>query len=361
MIWIRADANREIGAGHVMRCLAVADSFLQLGEQVLFLTADEAAASLLSEHGCKHRILHTDYKNCEEELPILFSLMEKERPGLLLVDSYFVTERYLASLRRKVRTAYLDDRFAFSYPVDCLINYNLYGDSAFYKGYKQTDQKMPLFLLGPKYAPLREEFVNVPYWVRETVKQVLITTGGSDTYDLAGKFLKVLLADPVASGFSYQVVSGAFNPHLPELLKLEQRNPQVRIRQNVKNMAKLMQDCDLAISAGGSTLYELCAVGVPFLCFSFAQNQEQAVQAFAQQGITCYGGNFQEAKEGLFKELTEHFVQLAGDKEMRITYSRRERELMPESGATKLAKELLTCLTVVGDYAIVNQENQGCG
>ena len=82
MIWIRADANREIGTGHVMRCLSIAAALNKLGQQVCFLTADQGAAALLAAKGQAYRVLGSDYRRMEGELPILEKLFaERRRKG----------------------------------------------------------------------------------------------------------------------------------------------------------------------------------------------------------------------------------------------------------------------------------------
>lgn len=102
MIWIRADANREIGSGHIMRCLSVATELKKRGEQVIFVTADEAAAELLSQRGQAFYALHTDYRDMEAELSILLPRLTQEKPGVVLVDSYFATDSYLTQLSNVV-------------------------------------------------------------------------------------------------------------------------------------------------------------------------------------------------------------------------------------------------------------------
>ena len=344
MIWIRADANRDIGAGHIMRCLSVAKALQDMGEEVLFLVADEASGKLLAERDQAYRVLHSPYRELERELPTLLSLLQTERPKLFLLDSYFVTKEYLKQVGSQVKTAYLDDCGMLPYPVDILVNYNIYGDQIDYRSMfadDGSDKEMQL-LFGPSYAPLRPEFSQASYTVRDRVENVLVTTGGSDQYNLAGRFLDCALADDAVRGLHYHVVSGAFNPHISKLIHMSEKYKNIHIHQNVKNMAALMQDCDLAISAGGSTLYELCAIGVPFLCFSFVSNQEQIVQSFFEQGITCYGGNYKEAKESLFQELTEQLVKLVSDPQLRLAQSERQRKLVDARGAARLAGKLLS-------------------
>lgn len=339
MILIRADGGREIGSGHIMRCLSVAGALRERGKEVLFVLADDAAAGLLAERGQQFLLLHTDYRKPEEELPALIPLLEMHGPELFLADSYFVTAEYLKQVGRYTRTAYMDDMCAFPCPADVVVNYNIYGELLPYR--RQALPQNHVFLLGCAYVPLRAEFRNVDYAVKENAANVLITTGGSDTYNLAGQILEAALADTGAGKLHYHVVSGAFNRYLPKLQKIEKTHDSVQIHQNVRNMAELMKQCDIVVTAGGSTMYELCAVGVPIVCFSFADNQERLVETFVEKRLACYGGNYRTEKEELPRRVVEHIRLLAESKMLREDYSRREKALVDGKGAERLAEALI--------------------
>lgn len=323
MVVIRADANSKIGMGHVMRCLSVADALLKRGEEVLFVTADDTPVPLLTKKGIPYCVLHTDYADMEAELPKLWNALSElpQGPGVpeaalpqrntsILVDSYYVTEKYLAALKKRITTIYMDDIYAFSYPVDMLINYNIYGEEMGYeKDAAFADTKL---LLGANYVPLREEFsVGAGYAqsrkelsaetenvtpaedrLHQTTEQgrtadggILITTGGSDSFNLAGQLLMEAMKYDALKEKEYHVVSGSLNPHIGELQALAQKHENIHIHCNVTNMAELMAESEVALSAGGSTLYELCAVGVPVIAFSFAENQERLVQTFVKEAL----------------------------------------------------------------------------
>lgn len=361
MIWIRADANKDIGSGHVMRCLSIAAALQKMGEQVCFIVADEGAATLLQDRGQEYKILHTVYKDMESELERFCGMLCEQKPDLLLVDSYFTTEKYLRKVREVVRVAVMDDVPRFAYPVDGIVNYNIYGaDLKYEEVMRKADERngegctcagdLPegrtrrgtqhCLCLGTAYAPLREQFQGIAYTVRQVVGDVLITTGGSDKYNLAGKILEAVLAKKETSGLGYHVVSGAFNPHLPYLQELAEKHTNIKLYQNVRDMASLMQQADIAITAGGSTMYELCAVGVPILCFSFVDNQELIVETFAGKGLVAYGGNYLKEKEAFAGNVTEALAALAGSFEARQSYSSRERQLVDGKGAHRLAEAL---------------------
>lgn len=385
MVVIRADANSKIGMGHVMRCLSVADALLKRGEEVLFVTADDTPVPLLTKKGIPYCVLHTDYADMEAELPELLcilqeltqraelpeevlSRMSSQRKDIaILVDSYYVTEKYLAALKKRITTIYMDDIYAFSYPVDMLINYNIYGEEMGYeKDAAFADTKL---LLGANYVPLREEFAAVAGYAQsrkelsaetenvtpaedrlhQTAEQgrtadggILITTGGSDSFNLAGQLLMEAMKYDALKEKEYHVVSGSLNPHIGELQALAQKHENIHIHCNVTNMAELMAESEVALSAGGSTLYELCAVGVPVIAFSFAENQERLVQTFVKRGIAQYGGNYRTDGNKMIQNTIAGLETLLEDKNLRTEYRKKARTLVDGKGAERIAEALLS-------------------
>ena len=372
MVVIRADANSKIGMGHVMRCLSVADALLKRGEEVLFVTADDTPVPLLTKKGVPYRVLHTDYADMEAELPGLLcilqeltqraelpeevlSRMSSQRKDIaILVDSYYVTEKYLAALKKRITTIYMDDIYAFSYPVDMLINYNIYGEEMGYeKDAAFADTKL---LLGANYVPLREEFSAGAGYVQSRKELslgaanvtpaeeggILITTGGSDSFNLAGQLLMEAMKYDALKEKEYHVVSGSLNPHIGEQQALAQKHENIHIHCNVTNMAELMAESEVALSAGGSTLYELCAMGVPVIAFSFAENQERLVQTFVKRGIAQYGGNYRTDGNKMIQNTIAGLEKLCGDEALKTEYRRKALQLVDGRGAERIAEALLS-------------------
>lgn len=367
MIVIRADANSKIGMGHVMRCLSVADALLKRGEEVLFVTADDTPVPLLTKKGIPYRVLHTDYADMEAELPELWEVLRELPQGAespdatlaqkntsILVDSYYVTEKYLAALKKRITTIYMDDIYAFSYPVDMLINYNIYGEEMGYeKDAAFADTKL---LLGANYVPLREEFSAGAGYVQSRKELslgaanvtpaeeggILITTGGSDSFNLAGQLLMEAMKYDALKEKKYHVVSGSLNPHIGELQALAQKHENIHIHCNVTNMAELMAESEVALSAGGSTLYELCAMGVPVIAFSFAENQERLVQTFVKRGIAQYGGNYRTDGNKMIQNTIAGLEKLCGDEALKTEYRRKALQLVDGRGAERIAEALLS-------------------
>jgi len=159
LIAIRADANDLVATGHIMRCITIAGQLKAQGKRVLFFTADEYPAAMLTRAGMEHRCLHTAFNRMHEEVPFLRQALMELNCRKLLVDSYQVDQKYFDSLKDLCKIIYIDDCFEAVYPVDMIINYNAYHMRFPYREAYEGKAKL---LLGTAYVPLREEFNQSP-------------------------------------------------------------------------------------------------------------------------------------------------------------------------------------------------------
>jgi UDP-2,4-diacetamido-2,4,6-trideoxy-beta-L-altropyranose hydrolase len=318
-IYIRTDGNTEIATGHLMRCLAIGRACVKQGATVTFIVSDEESLALLQGRFVEQdefnvHCLHSDYRKMTEELPGLIAYLELHAPietvhatkspvaPWLFIDSYFATPAYFAALRPHCQVAYLDDLKDFPCDVDLVINYDTDEDCPFYAAAKRK-------LLGVAYTPLREQFSKPPYEVRPIVRSILLSTGGTDPYDVAEQLLARIFDAEIPAGTAntaahrrtllscdYHILTSTANSHYHRLLALAKANPKIHIHKNVSDMAALMAACDLAVSAGGTTLCELCAVGVPTISYLMAENQRTAAETFASKGLIPFAGDIRGAQ-----------------------------------------------------------------
>jgi spore coat polysaccharide biosynthesis predicted glycosyltransferase SpsG len=277
----------------------------------------------------------------EAELVSLLPYLKERVVRGILIDSYFVTEHYLRELSIYYTITYMDDRNYVPYPVQNVINYNIYGEETAYKQIGNHSNIRTKYLIGCSYVPLRTEFQEVSYRVNEKILSVLITTGGSDKYNIAGKLIDAVKKAGLTINLEIHVVSGVFNYNLPYLIEEARTDPKIHIHQNVTNMSMLMQQCDVAIAAGGSTMYELCAVGVPSICFSLAENQKLMVEYFKMNGLALYAGDYQEVKDELIGEITRLLNYLNENVEDRRALSNSVRQLVDGYGTERIAEYLI--------------------
>lgn len=333
MIYIRADMNAQIATGHIMRCLSIADALRGLGEPVRFILADEQAVSLLKQRGYDAIVLHTQWNHMDEELSVLSQVIRNEHIDKLLIDSYRVTQRYLAELSKLVTTVYIDDLNLFEYPVDAVICYANYWKKFQYK----INDKRTTYLLGMKYVPLKQAFWNCEAKIiSEKANNLLILTGGSDPFNVTEQILDSI------DTYQFQtidVICGIYNTNYNKFVKKYENNNNIKFHQAVNNIEQYMKNADIAISAGGTTLYELCAIGTPAISFLFADNQLDNVRQFQEDGLIDYAGDAR--MDDITGAINQYLTRYRDDFELRKEKSEKMQKMVDGKGAIHLAEALL--------------------
>lgn len=332
MLYIRADMNDTIATGHMMRCLSIADALKRKGENTVFILADGQAVELLRSRGYDYIILHTEWNRMEAEFPVLREEIERRKISRLLIDSYQVTERYLANLRQHVETIYIDDLNAFEYPVNTIICYANYC-SKFH--YEERYHSVKLYL-GTKYVPLREAFWNCrEKRISTQVENLLILSGGTDPYDVIGKILAQIDRERYRR---IDVICGKYNKRYKMLNEAYRNAENIHIHRAVPDIEKYMSIADVAISAGGTTLYELCACGTPTISYSLADNQIDNVKQFQEDQLIDYAGDVRyEDVAGRVRDYLERYQY---DSSLRREKSIKMQQMVDGKGALRLAQEL---------------------
>ena len=344
MYYFRADGSAATGAGHLMRCLTVAQELqkkLIHPEEVCFLCAEEASAELLRSRKMPVQVLKTDPADLEGELPVLETL-PGDRTSVFLVDSYYVTDAYLSGLKRFGRVFLLDDMQQHAFPADGVINYNLFASEEKYRELYGT--KIPQYL-GAPYVPVRQQFckASADYELADRVTDLLITTGGGDRDNIAGEILEELCEHCLKDRkVRYHLVVGKFNPNRDRLEQYAAEHPEVILHCDVQDMAGLMAQCQLAVTAGGTTIYELAVLGVPFVCFSYAENQEGLTEWIGKQGIAGYAGAWHHAEAQTLEQIGVWCVKAYEDRAVRQRAYEAERILIDGQGAARIAQILLS-------------------
>ena len=349
-IFFRADANAHIGGGHMMRCLTIAEA---LGAaDIVFVCADEESARLPRQAGFETRVLGTDYRDMEAEVAALVSMCLEppasmdDVPDTIIVDSYHATDVYLCALREHARVVLIEDALTHARPADVIINYNLHASGCAYQdaypsGARDAESgtavRPPLLLIGPRYAPVRAQFTGRQAVIRDEVRDILILCGASDPLNAATQIYHALSERNVR----FHIVCGAYNPHMDTLRELAKQDDRLILHEQVEDMAALMCDCDLAVTAAGSTIYELCAVGLPFVAFSLADNQDPILSVLEAEDIASCAGLFYRDAAGTLQNISRHVTELSSDVSLRKKRSEAQRLLVDGQGAARIVEALL--------------------
>ena len=349
---IRADANEEIGMGHIMRCMTIAKELRKLGQKVIFFIADHYSCGMLEQAGMEYRCLDTSWEDMEGETDRLREELQKADCGSLLVDSYRVTSKYFDQIKDICKIIYMDDCFEDVYPVDMIINYNAYHVRF---PYEEAYRGGARLLLGTEYVPLREEFQGKDQeefslaWQkradggctsREGKYEVLLSSGGGDVCNALYGILSGLEGEAALHEVAFHVVVGRFHPNKKKLEELAEKNRNIKLHDHVNNMAELMGQCDMAVSAAGTMLFELCAMRVPTVFFVCADNQQYDSEFFGQEERMLFAGDIRQDREGCLRRIYAGLKTLIGDRAMRERMKEALGQVTDGCGAARIAAQI---------------------
>ena len=347
MIVFRADGNRHIGSGHVMRCLSIADAFRRVGEESLFVMAQDQMKDVVESRGHQVKLLGGSYDQMEAELPAFLSLINTMKPKLIIVDSYYVTEHYFLKLNEtNLPIWYVDDYGKTAFPVRGILNYNAYGPKIDYRDlYEGEGLCIPRFLLGPTYAPLRDVYREVPKRVvAKKCKNVLISTGGSDPLSVARKLVDYLQTHQADDGLCFHFLVTPLNRDREYLFQLPVCEDRIIIHDRLNCLKDIILVSDLAVSAAGSTMYELCACGLPTINYILADNQIPGCQAFAELGYMDSCGDLRACEEQIGELVYSAVIRLSENFEKRKKMAEAMQSFVDGYGADRVVTELLKSL-----------------
>lgn len=303
-IVFRADASTQMGSGHIMRCMCLAEALQKHQAQIWFIVRHitDYLEQILRDKGFQVILLpdqnsqtddlfHSEWlgvSQIDDALATCKVLQHLEKPvDWLIVDHYAIDHRWERILKPLVdKVLVIDDLADRIHDCDILLDQNQYLNlSSRYKNKVHEDTQL---LLGSRYALLRNEFRVARQQKKQEfnpqVRKILIFFGGMDKENYTGKLLNSLEHDQLSQQLKFVVVIGAQHPDLNHIKKLcEQFDYELHI--NSTKMAELMLQADIAIGAGGSSSWERCCVGLPSLAFAIARNQIQLTEDAALQGL----------------------------------------------------------------------------
>ena len=269
----------------------------------------------------------------DAELEILLKIIDRERIEVLLIDSYQVTQNYLSVLSKWIKTIYIDDLNKFIYPVHTLVCYVNYWKKFNY----ETIYCKKNLLLGTKFVPLRSEFKKCgKKYIRSYIENLLLLSGGTDNFHLLEGLLEKIKRKKY---YRINVICGIYYNDYERLCKLYSQEENVYIYRSVNQIEEFMFVADMAISAGGTILYELCACGVPSISYSFADNQLDNVRQFHEDGIIDYAGDVRYSD--IYKNILELLNKYYDQPCLREERSYKMQKLIDGNGSERIVEKLV--------------------
>lgn len=281
-VYIRADGNTDIGLGHVVRCLALAE-MLKADFECVFVT--RFLSEQLEEE--IRRICSDLIKlpETEDHFEIFLSILSGQE--IVVLDNYFYTSDFQKSIKDKgCKLVCIDDIHSCHFFADVVINHAGGFTPEDYSVEPHTQLK-----LGTEYALLRPVFLEAAASKRtiSSIENVFVCFGGADKYDLTLKIVNALLATNKWNNI-YIVVGQAYLHK--SLFEIDDARVKVFRNLSADEMFSLLNKSQLAIVPASTICYEVFAVQMPVVLGYYVDNQEGIYQYFVSQDTVIPADDF---------------------------------------------------------------------
>jgi UDP-2,4-diacetamido-2,4,6-trideoxy-beta-L-altropyranose hydrolase len=297
---IRVDADSKIGSGHVMRCLALAQACKDAEGKATLVSANMLPnlVDRIRAEGIDFHYLNVA-PGTKGDAHLTSQLVQSFSADWAVIDGYHFSSTYQQELKKEGTCTLVldDDGRAAHYFADVVLNQNLHASKRLYT----RREPYTKLLLGSRYVLLRREFLGVKRRriIRKTVKRVLVTLGGGDAGNRTTTVVRALRSLKERSDLEIKIVMAACSPHVEPVEKLchDIFGSRSTVETGVRDMASLMEWADVAISAGGITVWELASMGVPAIVGTIAPVEELLVNGLRKRGLFLPVGPFARLTE----------------------------------------------------------------
>ncbi|MCP3941157.1 MAG: UDP-2,4-diacetamido-2,4,6-trideoxy-beta-L-altropyranose hydrolase [Desulfobacteraceae bacterium] len=344
-LYIRADAGSTMGTGHIMRCIALAQAWRQWGGTVCFITHDSnpVLVSKINDQGYDHKLISTpspDPIDINQTLQFLdnhelkLKVKKISPPAWVILDGYHFGPEYQKAIRRSgYRLLVIDDyNHLPRYYADILLNQN---PGARCYPYQCSNNTQKLF--GTDYTLLRNDFLSKNKKNKAAPRKasrILVTMGGTDPNNITPLIIQAIqnLNDP---DLKTRVVIGPSNCRY-KLLTTTTDTDQIRLMKD-PIMPDLMEWADIAITAGGSTCWELCFMGVPFIVIPVALNQVDIAAGLEREIGAFNAGPIESLTPNKITDMLAHFILSQHKREQMIALG---QDLVDGDGTKRIFQKM---------------------
>ena len=344
---IRADASEEMGNGHVMRMIALAQAWQKRGGSATFLSCHcpESLTGRLRIENIQFKKLNARKPGSPEDADATIGHAIDANSAAIVLDGYSFDEQFQARVNQQFRPLLVvdDDCHCRSYHCNLILNQNLGASSEMYS-YLCPDAEV---LAGPKYALLRNEFLDHNEFERDStsVRHLLVTLGGSKVANIVSKIANSLQLIKNLD-LETRVLVGGSNRDLLEIQAIIQNCPGISILPSVADMSKQYRWADTAIVGGGSSNWEMCLFGLPRCIVVLADNQRQVAAQLSAYGSAI---NLGDASKLTNESIATAISELAKDTELRTRLSSRSKDLVDGLGAMRVVDDLMSAILRCGN------------
>jgi len=329
-IAFRVDASPQIGIGHLMRCLALSEELIRRGHTCIILSKIDNGDLLKRIKAFHVDVQKIDTKaSLKKDLETLLNFSRDHEIDWIVTDHYGIDTSYIKEIKKQgFHVLSVDDTSQMHYHSDIVVNQNINAERLSF-----SIESYTMLLRGPAYVMLRDELlVREKKKHHDSVKKILVTLGGSDPDNHLLKVLQSL--DTVAKKIDVQAIVGPFNQFLSQLKSyVKQSSANITLITSLEKMVDFYLESDLAVSAGGSSCYEIAYFGIPNVIITIADNQLGIAREFHRQQLGVYLGMKHEVKP---EAINDKIKELIENHSLRKQMSKQGRNLIDGNGKKRI-------------------------
>lgn len=316
---IRADGGHELGYGHLVRTSVLAKELRENSHEVTYVTETPEPLEEITEE-----YFVTESIENEEEF---LNFLENQEIDCVVTDHYEIGTEFQKKIRDSCETYLaISDDTRFKFCCDILVNNNIYAEYLEYEFSGENPEK----LLGTDYILLREEFQKVAgesQKMKDEIDSALIMMGGGDPNGFTPELIEILSE----YDFRKTVIIGPGFDNKEKTRDIASENQSFELRENPSNVAEIMAESDIAVSATGTSVYELIATETPFIGIPQTANQGPVAESIARENL----GIISEEDE-----LEEKISEIISKDQLRKNIQKNQRNRIDGKGATRILNHL---------------------
>ncbi len=321
------EANSEIGMGHIYQSIALAENLQEF--DIYFAFPDFTIIPDIIKNATSNNIsFYHNILNIE-------AIVNNLKPDFVFYNFRNFPEGINKFLffDKKIKTIVYDDIGGIELACNLLVNYTFSKKQKKYSFYSSKEETY--FFSGADFFPLRKEFYGIKKY-NETTKIITIFMGGSDRSNVSDKIADDIL-NHFGNKFSINIIAGKANKNIQSLRTKYLKNENVKIFENISNIAEVFSKSYIVINPGGSAMYELAFLGIPVIILWEDEHEKELAQDFNNKGFSQTAGQCETYKTNdLYKN-----IEFLSDKKNRERQKMAGMQLVDgKKGLTKIKKYL---------------------
>ena len=324
MIYFRVDGTKDIGMGHIFRCISLAKELSSSNDIIFFIEKSNKSRELVVSKGFAVA--------APEHFEDFSSWDNKKKVVITDIIESETIEKWLKTINSKRNDIFhigIHDQGLNQFQSDIIIDGSVVNSKPYPKN------KEMVYLLGKEYMIINPKFETLHHKQKkypDKISNILLFFGGSDPSNITE-----IVGNKLAESFPQKAIYAIAGPESEILSKSFENYHNVKILKGLKDISELIHQCDIIVCSGGIILFEAACLGTPSIAINHDKFQDQTASFFHKKGITINLGLFKKLK---IDELINTIISLDQNPQMLNSIGSKGKEFIDGKGVYRI-KEFL--------------------